>query len=85
MKKINSSNGFDFIFIISGIFIASIFTLLVFTIGYKASHLDPDNGSIGVNGYIESRCISGHTFLVNPYGDIRQVMNSLGQGVECNE
>lgn len=41
--------------------------------------------SYGVNGLTEVRCIDNYKFVLSSNGDTRQVMDSLGRGVKCDE
>ena len=39
--------------------------------------------SVGVNGMTESRCIDGYKFTIDQRGFTRQIMDSVGHGVQC--
>lgn len=41
------------------------------------------NYSIGVNGMVEERCISGYKFVVGGKGHPTQVLDQFGKGVPC--
>jgi hypothetical protein len=41
--------------------------------------------SYGVNGLTEVRCIDNYKFILSSNGETRQIMDSLGRGVKCDE
>lgn len=36
-----------------------------------------------VNGYVETSCVNGYTFVIGPHGAPAQVLDSEGHGVPC--
>lgn len=41
--------------------------------------------SLGVNGMVEERCISGYKFVVGGKGQPTQVLDQFGKGVPCED
>jgi len=50
---------------------------------YIGSQNGFSNISVGVNGMTESRCIDGYKFIIGQDGQTRQIMDSVGHGVQC--
>lgn len=40
--------------------------------------------SWGINGFTETRCINGYTFVVGSRGHLQQTIGANGGGVPCN-
>jgi len=64
-------------------FIALLAISIIAVNAYKISKADPDSLSVGINGLTESRCIDGYKFIVGQDGQPRQIMDSVGHGVQC--
>ena len=41
------------------------------------------NLSGGINGFVENRCISGYKFIIGSNGQVTQILNGQGRGIEC--
>lgn len=41
--------------------------------------------SMGANGIIEERCISGYKFVIGGKGQPTQIFDQFGKGVPCND
>jgi prepilin-type N-terminal cleavage/methylation domain-containing protein len=68
------------------LFITIVIVMIVGTIGfnfYIGSQRGFSNISVGVNGMTESRCIDGYKFIIGGDGQARQIMDSVGHGVQC--
>jgi len=66
--------------------ITIVIVMIVCTIGfnfYTASQNGFSNVSMGINGMTESRCIDGYKFIIGQDGNSRQIMDSVGHGVQC--
>jgi hypothetical protein len=64
-------------------FIALLIISIIALNVYKVSQADPGSLSVGLNGMTESRCIDGYKFIVGQDGQARQIMDSVGHGVQC--
>ena len=68
------------------LFITIVIVMIVGTIGFNF-YIGSQNGfsniSVGVNGMTESRCIDGYKFTIDQRGFTRQIMDSVGHGVQC--
>lgn len=66
--------------------ITIVIVMIVGTIGFNF-YIGSQNGfsniSVGVNGMTESRCIDGYKFTIDQRGFTRQIMDSVGHGVQC--
>lgn len=77
-----TQRGFTFTeFIIAALIVAIVaLTAMKFLlVGQSGS----DNITFGINGMTESRCIDGYKFIIGGDGQPRQIMNSVGHGVQC--
>lgn len=71
--------------LIEMLIVVSILASFVIVIAI-ASGVNPKTGvSIGWNGRVETRCISGYKFVVGGNGTPAQVLDNTGKGVMCNE
>lgn len=71
--------GFTLIeMMIAGVIISIIAILLL-----GSKDVANGNASFGVNGFVETRCINGYTFVVGHRSQPTQVMDEKGHGVKC--
>ena len=59
------------------------FMILAFITNIHIAFNDP-NVSVGINGFVVHRCISGYEFVIGENGKPTQILNELGKGVTCN-
>lgn len=64
-------------------FIAVLIVSIIVVKVYEVSQAEPGTFSTGINGVTESRCIDGYKFIVSGDGQPRQIMDSVGHGVQC--
>lgn len=64
-------------------FIAVLIVSTIVVKVYAVSQAEPGTFSTGINGVTESRCIDGYKFIVGGDGQPRQIMDSVGHGVQC--
>lgn len=76
------SKGFTAIEIMIVICILAIVLITVINAYYGVKN--PSTVSIGYNGLIEERCISGFKFVVGQDGRATQILDSFGKGVSCS-
>ena len=62
--------------------VAAIIALSVIATVYQA--INNPNVSVGINGMVEHRCISGFEFIIGESGRPTQILNEFGKGVPCN-
>ena len=77
-----TNRGFTLIELMITIVIVMIFGTIGFNF-YTASKNGFSNVSMGINGMTESRCIDGYKFIIGQDGNSRQIMDSVGHGVQC--
>lgn len=75
--------GFTLIELLVTILIAGTIVAVV-----VSAILNYNNGtnsySMGINGAVEGRCISGYKFAIGSKGHPTQVLDQFGKGVPCN-
>lgn len=59
--------------------ICSIFIMIVINI-FASNY---SHSTMGINGFIETRCIGGYQFAVGNNGSPEQILNEEGQGIPC--
>ena len=74
------SKGFTLIEMMIVFAILSIAALFAFGL----TNQNTSNVSWGVNGTVETRCISGYQFVVGHRGQARQIVDEMGKGVRCD-
>lgn len=57
--------------------------VLAIAVNIGRAFTDP-NVSIGVNGLVEHRCVSGYEFIISDSGKPVQILTEYGKGVPCN-
>jgi len=77
-----TQRGFTLIELMITIVIVMIFGTIGFNF-YIGSQNGFSNVSMGINGMTESRCIDGYKFIIGQDGQTRQIMDSVGHGVQC--
>lgn len=77
-----NNKGFTLIELIVVFIIVSSFSLVIF--GLVSASSGNNNISFGVNGFTETRCINGYTFVIGQDGTARQIMNEFGHGAKCS-
>jgi len=77
-----TNRGFTLIELLTVIVIVMILSAVGFNY-YIGSQNGFSNISVGVNGMTESRCIDGYKFIIGQDGQTRQIMDSVGHGVQC--
>ena len=77
-----TNRGFTLIELLTVIVIVMILGAVGFNF-YIGSQNGFSNVSIGINGMTESRCIDGYKFTIDQRGFTRQIMDSVGHGVQC--
>jgi prepilin-type N-terminal cleavage/methylation domain-containing protein len=74
------AKGFTLIELMICIAIAGI----LISIGASFLMGNSNSTSWGINGFTETRCINGYTFVVGQRGHLQQMIGTNGGGVPCN-
>lgn len=71
---------------IFSIFFGFVAFCIVATIAMNIYGVATGNSNItfGMNGAVETRCISGMQFTIDQTGHTRQIMDEFGKGLRCN-
>lgn len=77
-----TNRGFTLIELMIIIVIVMVVGIIGFNF-YTGSQNGFSNISAGFNGMTESRCIDGYKFTIDRRGFTRQIMDSVGHGVQC--
>lgn len=66
------------------IIVFSMIALMVLAIAVNIGRAFTDpNISVGVNGIVEHRCVSGYEFVIGDSGKPVQILTEYGRGVPC--
>jgi len=57
---------------------------IITAIAVTAMNGNDSEGSMGINGYVEVRCIDGYKFTIGPKGSAHQVLSESGKGIACS-
>ena len=83
MKNVKGFTLIEIIILV--VIVAILFTVFIGIVSTDNTNPKKSTISYGVNGLTEVRCIDNYKFILSSNGDTRQVMDSLGRGVKCDE
>jgi len=79
-----TNRGFTLIELVIVLVMVAVISTMCFNF-YIGAQSGFSGVSVGINGMTESRCIDGYKFTIDQRGFTRQIMDSVGHGVQCVE